>query len=38
MLKKKISFPGGGNCPPCPPAMYSPVFERVIGIHKEKMG
>ena len=19
-----ISFPGGGNCPPCPPAMYGP--------------
>ena len=25
MLEKKISFPGGGNCPPpCPPAMYGP--------------
>ena len=24
-VKKKISFPGGGNCPPCPPAMYVPA-------------
>ena len=23
--KKKISFPGGGNCPPSPP-MYGPVI------------
>ena len=23
-VRKKNSFPGGGNCPLCPPAMYGP--------------
>ena len=28
--KKTFSFPGGGNCPLRPPAMYGPVFNRVL--------
>ena len=29
-----ISFPGGGNCPPCPPAMYGPgtaLYWKLLG-------
>ena len=27
-VRKKNSFPGGGNCPLCPPAMYGPGFSK----------
>ena len=30
--KKTFSFPGGGNCPLRPPAMYGPVVERKVQI------
>ena len=29
--KKTFSFPGGGNCPLRPPAMYGPAFTLAVG-------